>query len=140
MLIELVLTIGLAGIIYFEGEVSSKLAVIQGNKLYSKAVTRLADQNLTWFSQQFTVYLADKFNHVPHIAKLGLREGVHRLAQFPGNLQKHRHPNRYYFFHQLQQKKCTHYYLLHRHHLHLSSTAPEGSLNQSSELLRRPQV
>lgn len=64
MLIELVLTIGLAGVVFLEGAVSSKLAVIQGSKLYSKSVTRLADQSLTWFSQQFTVYLADKFNHV----------------------------------------------------------------------------
>ena len=42
MFIELVLTIGLAGILYLEGEVSSKLAVIKGNKLYSRALKRLA--------------------------------------------------------------------------------------------------
>lgn len=65
MLIELILTIGLAGIIFLEGEVSSKLAVIQGNKLFSASLKRLVNQSLTWFSEQFAVYLADKFNHVP---------------------------------------------------------------------------
>ena len=64
MLLELVLTIGLAGIIYLEGEVSSKLAVIKGNKLYSRAIKRLSEQSLTWFSSKFSVKLADKFNHV----------------------------------------------------------------------------
>ena len=58
------MTIGLAGILYLEGEVSSKLAVIKGNRLYSSALKRLADQSLTWFSSQFAVKLADKFNHV----------------------------------------------------------------------------
>lgn len=64
MLIELVLTIGLAGIIYLEGEVSSKLAVIKGNKLYSSSLKRLTEQSLSWLSEQFSVKLADKFNHV----------------------------------------------------------------------------
>lgn len=64
MLIELVLTIGLAGILFLEGEVSSKLAVIKGNRLYSSALKKLSDQSSTWFSSQFVVKLADKFNHV----------------------------------------------------------------------------
>ena len=64
MITELILTIGLAGIIYLEGVVSSKLAVIKGNKLYSNSLNRLADQSLTWFSEQFSVKVADKFNHV----------------------------------------------------------------------------
>jgi len=64
MLIELVLTLGLAGIIYLEGEVSSKLAVIKGNKLYSSSLKRLTEQSLSWLSEQFSVKLADKFNHV----------------------------------------------------------------------------
>jgi hypothetical protein len=34
MLYEVVLTLGLAGLIYLEGEVSSHLAVIVGNRLY----------------------------------------------------------------------------------------------------------
>lgn len=34
MFYEVVLTIGLAGLIYLEGEVSSYIAVIIGNKLY----------------------------------------------------------------------------------------------------------
>jgi len=38
MIIELVLTVGLAGIVYLEGEVSSKLAVIKGNALYSRSL------------------------------------------------------------------------------------------------------
>lgn len=64
MIIELILTVGLAGIIYLEGEVSSKLAVIKGNNLYSKSLKKLTDQSLIWFSEQFSVKLADKFNHV----------------------------------------------------------------------------
>jgi hypothetical protein len=64
MLIELVLTLGLAGIIYLEGEVSSKLAVIKGNKLYSNSLKRLTEQSLSWLGEQFSVKLADKFNHV----------------------------------------------------------------------------
>jgi len=34
MLYETVLTLGLAGLIYIEGEVGSYLAMIAGNKLY----------------------------------------------------------------------------------------------------------
>lgn len=34
MFYEVVLTIGLAGLIYLEGEVSTHLAIITGNKLY----------------------------------------------------------------------------------------------------------
>ena len=64
MFLELILTIGLAGIIYLEGEVSSKLAVIKGNNLYSKSLKKMTEQSLTWFNDQFTVKIADKFNHV----------------------------------------------------------------------------
>jgi hypothetical protein len=64
MVIELILTIGLAGIVYLEGEVSSKLAVIKGNNLYSKSLKKLTDQSLVWFNDQFSVKIADKFNHV----------------------------------------------------------------------------
>ena len=64
MVVELVLTIGLAGIVFLEGEVSSKLAVIQGNRLYSSALERLTSQSVVWFGEQFMVRLADKFNHV----------------------------------------------------------------------------
>jgi hypothetical protein len=64
MAIELILTIGLAGIVYLEGTVSSKLAVIKGNNLYSKSLKKLTDQSLIWFNDQFLVKIADKFNHV----------------------------------------------------------------------------
>jgi hypothetical protein len=64
MIIELVLTVGLAGIVYLEGEVSSKLAVIKGNTLYSRSLERLSERSLVWFNEQFSVKLANKFNHV----------------------------------------------------------------------------
>lgn len=64
MALELILTLGLAGIIYLEGEVSSKLAVIKGNNLYGNSLRKLTEQNLIWFNDQFAVKLADKFNHV----------------------------------------------------------------------------
>ena len=38
LLIEFILTMGLAGIIYFEGEVSSLVSIIQGNNLYHEAL------------------------------------------------------------------------------------------------------
>ena len=40
MAIEFILTVGLAGIIYLEGEVSSKLAVIKGNQIYYRITSR----------------------------------------------------------------------------------------------------
>jgi hypothetical protein len=67
MITELILILDLAAIIYLESAVSSKLAVIKGNKLYSRSLKRLADQSLSWFSEQFSVKLADKFNHVSPI-------------------------------------------------------------------------
>jgi len=38
MLYEGILTLGLAGLIYLEGEVSSYIAVMTGNKLYKGSI------------------------------------------------------------------------------------------------------
>ena len=63
-LIQLLLTAGVAGIRFIEGTVRPKIAIIKGNKLYESAIKRMVDQSLTWFAGQFSVRLADKFNHV----------------------------------------------------------------------------
>jgi hypothetical protein len=54
----------LALIIYFEGEVSSLISIIQGNILYHESITSMVKKPINWFNQQFAVKLADKFNHV----------------------------------------------------------------------------
>jgi hypothetical protein len=41
MMYELVLTLGLAGLIYLESEVSSYLSIIAGNKLYKESLESL---------------------------------------------------------------------------------------------------
>jgi hypothetical protein len=46
---ELVLTLGLAGLIYLEGEVSSYLAVITGNKLYKESLESLVHREIRWY-------------------------------------------------------------------------------------------
>lgn len=64
MVIEVVLTLALAGVIYLEGEMSSSLAVIQGNVLYESALKGLVAKEASWFDREFAVKLADRFNHV----------------------------------------------------------------------------
>jgi hypothetical protein len=59
----------LALIIYFEGEVSSLISIIQGNILYHESITSMVKKPINWFNQQFAVKLADKFNHVFFIDK-----------------------------------------------------------------------
>lgn len=51
IVVEFVLTVGLAGIIWLEGEVSSEIAIIQGNNLYKDALTSLGNNKLSWFEK-----------------------------------------------------------------------------------------
>ena len=58
----------LALILYFEGEVSSLISIIQGNVLYEKSIKSLVKKPINWFHHQFAVKLADKFNHVEFLS------------------------------------------------------------------------
>ena len=140
MLLELVLTLGLAGIIYLEGEVSSKLAVIKGNKLYSKALERLAGQSLTWFSSHFSVKLADKFNHVPYTLKIGLRKDIHSLAQLSSYLQKLSNPNSNNLLRNLKQKERPNNNLSNRYNLSFNALSFTSSRDSCGITLLRIQI
>ena len=63
MFYEVVLTIGLACLIYVEGEVSSYLAIITGNKLYKQSLESLVNKELRWYGEEYSLRTADKFNH-----------------------------------------------------------------------------
>ena len=64
IVIEVVLTFGLAGVLYYEGEVSSMIAIIQGNSLYKESLVDLTEKDMSWFTTEYSVKIADKFNHV----------------------------------------------------------------------------
>ena len=64
IVIEVVLTFGLAGVLYYEGEVSSMIAIIQGNSLYKESLVDLTEKDMGWFTTEYSVKIADKFNHV----------------------------------------------------------------------------
>jgi hypothetical protein len=64
LILEVILTFLLAGIIYLEGEVSSFIAIIIGNKLYEESLTELSQKRIAWFANEYSVKIADRFNHV----------------------------------------------------------------------------
>lgn len=64
MIAEVVLTFCLAGLIYLEGEISTILAVVIGNKLYEQSFEELGKKRLSWYGRELSVKLADKYNHV----------------------------------------------------------------------------
>lgn len=64
MIAEVILTFCLAGLIFLEGEISTILAVIIGNKLYEGSFKELTNKRLSWYSNEYSVKLADKYNHV----------------------------------------------------------------------------
>jgi hypothetical protein len=47
-----------------EGEVSSWIAVIIGNRLYEESLTSLTKKRIGWFANEYSVKIADRFNHV----------------------------------------------------------------------------
>ena len=59
------MTLGLAGILYYEGEVSSQIAIMQGNSIYKESLTNLIKKRISWFASEYSVKIADRFNHVP---------------------------------------------------------------------------
>lgn len=64
MIAEVALTFCLAGLIYIEGEFSTLLAIIIGNRLYSESLKELTNKSLHWYTNQYNVKLADRYNHV----------------------------------------------------------------------------
>lgn len=64
MITEIILTFCLAGLIYLEGEFSTLLAIITGNKVYEESFNELAKKELSWHANEYNVQLADKYNHV----------------------------------------------------------------------------
>ncbi len=50
LILEVVLTFCLSGIIYLEGEVSSYIAMIIGNRLYEQSLNSLTKKRITWFA------------------------------------------------------------------------------------------
>ena len=72
IIIEIILTLGLAAVLYYEGEVSSIIAIIQGNALYKEALEDLAQKEIRWFTTEYSVKIADKFNHVLYDDYVGL--------------------------------------------------------------------
>jgi hypothetical protein len=64
MLYEVILTLGLAGIMFLEGEVSSHLAVMTGSSLYKESLEALVKKDMNWYGKNYYLRTADKFNHV----------------------------------------------------------------------------
>ena len=64
LILEVVLTFCLSGIIFLEGEVSSCIAVIIGNRLYEESLNSLTKKRIGWFANEYSVKIADRFNHV----------------------------------------------------------------------------
>lgn len=65
IVIEVILTLGLAGVLFFEGEVSSRIAIMQGNSVYRSSLSSLIRKRISWFASEYSVKIADRFNHVP---------------------------------------------------------------------------
>lgn len=63
MIYELILTLGLCAIIFLEGEVSSALAVIKGNRLYKKSLEEFSLISFKWYQNHYAMRLANIFNH-----------------------------------------------------------------------------
>ena len=63
VLYEVILTVGLAGLIYLEGEVSSHLSVITGNKLYKESLEALVHKPFKWYGKEYFLKTANRFNH-----------------------------------------------------------------------------
>ena len=64
MIAEVVLTFVLAGLLYLEGEFSTMLAIIIGNRIYRESFEELTQKSITWYTNQYNVKLADRYNHV----------------------------------------------------------------------------
>lgn len=64
MIIEVILTAGLAGVLYYEGEVSTMIAIIQGNEMYKNSLFSLIRKKISYFVSEYPVKIADRFNHV----------------------------------------------------------------------------
>jgi hypothetical protein len=82
-----VLTVGLAGIIYYEGEVSSMIAVMQGinywnvgNYMYRNSLFALINKKISYFTAEYPIKTADRFNHVYYIPDIGLWRNIYWMS------------------------------------------------------------
>lgn len=64
MIVEVVLTFCLAGLLYLEGEFSTLIAIIIGNRVYEQSFRELTDKPMSWHANEHNVQLADYYNHV----------------------------------------------------------------------------
>ena len=48
IVIEVVLTIALAAVLFYEGEISSDLVLIQSNQLYKDSLVSLTKKHISW--------------------------------------------------------------------------------------------
>jgi len=44
--------------------VASSIAIIQGNKLYENTLSTLTSNKISWFSKEYSIRIANRFNHV----------------------------------------------------------------------------
>lgn len=65
MFYEVILTLGLSGIVFLEGEVSSHLAIMTGSILYKESLEALVQKDMQWYGKNYYLRSADTFNHVP---------------------------------------------------------------------------
>jgi hypothetical protein len=67
---ELVLTCGLAFLMYFEYHILCKVSTIVGNKIYEKAITSVSKKPMKWYTLTHAPFISDKLNHVSfHISR-----------------------------------------------------------------------
>lgn len=140
LILEVVLTLCLSGIIYLEGEVSSHIAMIIGNRLYEESLTELTKKRIAWFANEYSVKIADRFNHVILYFYLGLWGNFHRSPRTFGYLQEHYHLRRDHRVHHNQPKEHSHYHDFPDRHLLFSLQNHQISLKESRQVLLRLQV
>jgi hypothetical protein len=61
---EVVLTVGLALMVYLEGAVSSAIAVAIGNSIYKRSLEAVVAKELAWYAKTHSPLIANKYNHV----------------------------------------------------------------------------
>ncbi len=87
MIAEVALTFCLAGLIYLEGEFSTLLAIIIGNRLYSESLKELTNKSLHWYTNQYNVKLADRYNHVPISPFRTIKKYISRATASLGSIK-----------------------------------------------------
>lgn len=119
---------------------SSYIAIIVGNRLYEQSLTSLTKKRITWFANQYSVKIADRFNHVNHFHKKGLRINLHRHPRPARHLQKHHHLHRHNLVHHHQPQKHPHHHGLCDHCLSNRLPSHQNSREKGHQKLLRLQI